>query len=237
MRTTTTIAAALLAAAPPAFAAQIVAVDTNIEGRLTPAAPVQAWALRLLRGKGYALVGTSGWCSSYAVRGPDGKVLARTSTPADPDSSDVTAGEFLAPVTGIYRMEARGTPCWTGLPWAIYDAGVYRDCPGSVRSPCRLPIGGTWTGRTLTDDDADWVGVALRVGQSYTFTGTASSTLVLRDPGGNVAASADPPATTGIDTTPAPAVIRNFVPRRTGTWFLTVEDNAAATFTLKASQP
>lgn len=230
MRTITMIAAATVVAATQAQAGTA-AVGQDIHGRFTLAEPAQTWTLPLVAGKGYALTGSSGWCSTYVVRRPGGTVVARTSADADPASEDLHAAEFVAPVTGTYSLRASGTPCWTGLRSAYYDTGVFTDCPGSVRSRCRLAVGRTWTGAHLTGDDADWIGVPLLVGQSYTFTGTTYGRLVLRDPDGTVVASAEP----GPDE--APATVHSFAPQRGGVWFLSDEDDGPTSFTLTVSQP
>lgn len=235
MRTTIiTIAAALLAATTQAQAATPAAPDVQWEGSWTVKAPVQREFVYLQRGRSYAVAGTSGWCSTFVVHRPGGAIVARSATPADPDSYDVGVAEWVAPVTGSYLIEARGDPCGTGLTRAVFDAGVYRDCLGSARTLCRLYPDGTWTGAHLFAADQDWIGVPMVAGRSYTLGGaldTPQGRLVLRDASGREVVGAD------LDFATGTASIAGFVPALTGTYYLDLDCDCAGHFTLTVTQP
>ena len=137
---------------------------------------VQTWALRLQRGRDYAINGFGDALEQVVVRAPGGRPAARFGFNFGED--DVGSGAtFRAGAAGTYFVDVTlarscdgNTPCLDPAQGRDggYSLSVSQDCAGSAATRCGIAPGQVLHHLRISfAGDQDWFRTQLRAGQAY----------------------------------------------------------------------
>lgn len=170
----------------------------------------------------FALNGTL----TLALRGADGRVLARASNSGEPMSVGLP---FRPSVSGTYYVDAAAL-----VEDGFYDADYYlklgTDCRADARTRCGLVLGKPRGQQTNWASDTDWFRVTLKSTERYNvhLAPRLNSQVYILDAAGAVLAQGDStPTSTDVD-------IVGFKPARSGTYYVSVtgEDDDGGPYTV-----
>lgn len=200
------------------------------------------YRVRLARGTTYTTSIFEGGvvaCHKVELRDRTGKLLK--SSPAGGEFLDPGI-EFKAPYEGLFFIAARACGFDDEPPDGNgYSVRITEDCAADKTTDCRLVPGKTLRRFLVFSADVDWVKVALKVGQSYTFQAEDVDSLLaglevdLVDAKGGVVRESDCP-----DGGCSLQTIARFVPESSGDYFIRVRNRDleyVGPFRLTMTQP